>query len=1070
MSPRLRFWITLSAGATLVALSAIVLTGWVLHIESLLRVLPAAPPMRFNTALCFGLTGSALCCLAVANWRMARVCGAATTLLALLTLSQYALPFNLGIDNLFFTDWSGFGPNPPGRMAFNTAICLVLLGLATVSQSFPGRHGWQYLFEGLCGSTVFAAAAVAAFGYGSGLTAAYGWGGTLGMAIHTAVAMLVGGAVITTRAISRALEERVPPSWLPLPAGIAVVTGTIVLWQALVLRELVELDRTTELHATNLARQLEERLTDRQNALARMAARWSRGGQPEYSLWQADTENYMRHYPDIQALAWTDAAGKIQWIVPTKGNEPAKGLNVLFEPRRREAYAAAERTGRPQITRTIDLVQGGRGVVGLAPIIERGDFRGCLACVFRIDRLMKQATAGDLARDYRVAVFDGDQQVYGPTLDDDSPAKRDREQSLAAHLPWRLQVWPTFATVRAERSRIPELVLLVGLVVAALVTLVVHFWRQARRQTQLAEEAAVALRISEDHLATAVRGSAQGLWDADLVTGKIHHSPYCKVMLGYQEEDPVDRLEDWSSRVHPGDLPAVQEALADHLRRRVPYDVEYRYYPAPSKLRWFRARARAIWDEHGRAIRIAGSVVDVTDRKRMEAELRTTLGELSASNEELQRLAEVARSATAAKSDFLANMSHEIRSPLTAVLGFAELLQDECSSPEARDAVSRIRRNGEHLLQVINDILDLSKIEAGKLDVDPAPCDLARLLSEIMLLWEGRCQDKGVRLSLDYVSLIPAAIQTDPLRLKQILLNLVGNAVKFTSQGQVRIVVRCQAERAQLTIDVYDTGIGMTREELARVFQPFTQADGSTTRRFGGTGLGLSISQRLAELLQGKITATSTPGQGSVFRLVLPIGIASRAPWIDAGAVPPADDVTADSKTIARPTTLARTVLSGRRILLAEDVDDNRRLAVHLLERAGAKVETVENGEQAVRRACAAVSAGQPFDVILLDMQMPVLDGYSAARQLRDQHYDLPIIALTAHAMADDREKCLNAGCSDYVTKPIDQAALLATIARWLAPCEADIEGQIAQASRELTLLPHAGPLAWDSRVAYRRG
>ncbi len=389
-----------------------------------------------------------------------------------------------------------------------------------------------------------------------------------------------------------------------------------------------------------------------------------------------------------------------------------------------------------------------------------------------------------------------------------------------------------------------------------------------------------------------------------------------------------------------------------------------------------------------------------------------------------------AEEASRAKSEFLANMSHEIRTPMTSVLGFADVLLEDGDlslAPASRiDAIRTIRRNGTHLLQIINDILDLSKIEAGRMVIESLVCSPRQLLADVESLMKVRSEAKGLTLHFECDDEVPDAIRSDPTRLRQILVNLVGNAIKFTDVGSVRVTARLiGSAAAQLAFDVVDTGVGLTPEQIERLFQPFSQADTSTTRSFGGTGLGLAISKRLAQVLGGDVVVVeSRPGTGTTFRLTIAIGSRTNL----SGATPQVGWETAAEDSLTAQSTTERP-LSSSRILLAEDGLDNQRLISFVLERAGAEVVVVENGRLAVDEALAARDRGQSFDAILLDMQMPVMDGYEAAQLLRANDFDGPIIALTAHAMSGDREKCLAAGCDDYATKPIERTKLIETIA-----------------------------------------
>jgi signal transduction histidine kinase/CheY-like chemotaxis protein len=414
------------------------------------------------------------------------------------------------------------------------------------------------------------------------------------------------------------------------------------------------------------------------------------------------------------------------------------------------------------------------------------------------------------------------------------------------------------------------------------------------------------------------------------------------------------------------------------------------------------------------------------------------------------------RAATRAKSEFLANMSHEIRTPMTAILGYADILLNEPGLEKApasrRDAFRTIQRNGAHLLELINDILDLSKIEAGKFAVDRIACSPAQIIGDVLSLMRVRAESKNLTISLAFAGPIPESIRSDPLRLRQVLINMVGNAIKFTEKGSVRIVARMELEgsrqnaesdtlptplcllptgKAKLCFDVVDSGIGMTPEQVAKLFRPFSQGDNSTTRQFGGTGLGLTISKRLAQMLGGDITVRSEIGAGSTFTLAIDAGNLEDVEMLDS---PPAEKpaIAAARQKAEIPTQI------DARVLLAEDGPDNQKLISFLLKKMGAEVVLVENGQSAVEEALVAAGQGHPFDVILMDMQMPIMDGYTATRALRTCGYTRPIVALTAHAMAEDRKMCIDAGCDDYITKPIDRKELLAIIACWTAHVRAE--------------------------------
>ena len=408
---------------------------------------------------------------------------------------------------------------------------------------------------------------------------------------------------------------------------------------------------------------------------------------------------------------------------------------------------------------------------------------------------------------------------------------------------------------------------------------------------------------------------------------------------------------------------------------------------------------------------------------------------------ELVTARDAAEAASRAKSDFLAKMSHEIRTPMTAILGYADLLREDALSTKDREEhLTTIRRNGEHLLAVINDILDVSKIEAGKMTTERIEASPGEIVADVASLMRARAQEKQVSLTVEYEGPIPAVIKTDPTRLRQILVNIVGNAVKFTEKGSVRLgAMLCRGENGQpdqMRFSVIDSGIGMSREQMDRLFAPFSQGDDSMARRFGGTGLGLTISRSLARLLGGKLWCESEPGKGSKFYVT-----------INAGALDGIAMVSDQTEAVSsQATEKPKRVELDCRVLLLEDGADNQRLISFLLRKAGATVEIAENGKIGLDRALESEAAGEPFDVILTDMQMPVMDGYTATRKLREHGYDRPIIALTAHAMTDDSLKCVDAGCDDFASKPVNRQKLLEMVDRYARRvAQADAECQAAK-------------------------
>jgi signal transduction histidine kinase/ActR/RegA family two-component response regulator len=402
----------------------------------------------------------------------------------------------------------------------------------------------------------------------------------------------------------------------------------------------------------------------------------------------------------------------------------------------------------------------------------------------------------------------------------------------------------------------------------------------------------------------------------------------------------------------------------------------------------------------------------------MADEVQRRTESLRLANEALVTSNATAQAALAARGAFLATMSHEIRTPMNGVLGMAQLLEDSGLEGERLEWVRTLRRAGEALLTVLNDVLDLSKIEAGRLEVERLPFDLRAVLRESVRLFTPGAQQAGITLRCDLDGLADPAVRGDPTRVRQVLANLVGNAVKFTHRGEVVLSAR-RTDDDRVRITLRDTGIGMTPEVLARLFEPFSQADHSFARRYGGTGLGLAISSRLAQLMGGRLSATSEAGVGSEFTLELPL--------------PPCDDVAPSRQTrlpAPAPRPSARATPARGRVLAAEDNEVNRKLLQRFLQRLGFEAVLVNDGAAAVEAV-----AREDFDAVLMDCQMPEVDGFEATARIRRAqpvHLRVPIIALTANAMQGDRERCLAAGMDDYLTKPLRVQELEETLVRWI--------------------------------------
>ena len=527
------------------------------------------------------------------------------------------------------------------------------------------------------------------------------------------------------------------------------------------------------------------------------------------------------------------------------------------------------------------------------------------------------------------------------------------------------------------------------------------------------KQAELEIQLSEERLRNAAEAAGFGMIHADLLTGTVTYSKELKSIVGLPSDDDrsflAGQVPDW---VHPDDRETLRRFHSELLQRPegTSDSIDHRIIRYDGTERWVRLMAKPLRSGIGadrRVTQVIATLLDITQQRHFEQSLKEALVLAEAANQ--------------AKSAFLANMSHEIRTPMTAILGYTDLVADKVAEGETALHLRTIKRNGEFLLQIINDILDLSKIEAGKFEAVRERFSPVSLIEEVRSVMEVRAIENKIQFSVEYQGRFPVDIESDPRCLKQILINLIGNAIKFTKNGSVKVTV-LHTNRI-LRFEVIDTGIGMSTEQQKRLFEPFSQADPSVARNFGGTGLGLAISSRLARTLGGEVTVQSELGKGSMFTVTIATGNIEGVAWVDRYAQTKPSEVF--------ETSLPEIQLNCR-ILIVDDRREIRYLSKYLLSQAGATTSEAEDGEQALRIVTEMMSQGSFFDLILLDMQMPRLDGYATATELRALGYAGPIIALTADAMQGDMSRCLASGCDDYLSKPIDKQKLFEKVVYFL--------------------------------------
>lgn len=518
-------------------------------------------------------------------------------------------------------------------------------------------------------------------------------------------------------------------------------------------------------------------------------------------------------------------------------------------------------------------------------------------------------------------------------------------------------------------------------------------------------EAEKAVKESEASLEMAIVAGNIGLWDWNILQNQVVTNDVWKTMLGYKADElETVAFSDFMPLVHPDDLLYLNECVNKLLDKssEFTYRVEFRLLGADGVYKWVLSVGKVIeWSAEDKAVRAIGVHIDINEIRQLQHDLVAAK--------------ENAEFANRSKSEFLANMSHEIRTPLNAIMGMANLIKGTELSDKQNDYLETIDSSAKSLLNILNDVLDFSKIEAGKLDMEQIDFCLTSLVKNLTNMFQHVAEEKNISFNVKVTEGVPTALVGDPLRLKQVLINLVNNAMKFTDEGRVDVVIsliKAEKSKVDLLFEVSDSGIGIEKGICETLFESFSQADSSTTRKYGGTGLGLSICKRLVEMMNGSIYVESSLGEGSTFTF--------NSEFLLEGAV---DMQTSDKNNIHSFD------LTSSKILLVEDSEINQLIMKELLEAKGVCVSCAVNGQEAVDMAVA-----EDYDLILMDIHMPVLDGYEATREIRKLRGNkIPIVALTANAMVDDIQKCKAAGMNDHISKPVDNKLLLTTLSKWIA-------------------------------------
>ncbi len=1045
------------AGVFAIVLGLIAAAGWHTGSTVLIRIHPSLDVMQYITAISLTVAGIGLLLALKRRDTYASGAGLIVAAIGALSFTQDVLHIDPDVDHVFGV-LASFTAEPAqvGRMAPNTAACFILIGVGLFLRRLvqPSRLSTLTTFLGY---VVAATGVVALAGSLTDVTPAYQWGRVSSMALHTAAGLVLLGAGIAGRGWDDADLRESGSWWRPVIVGTTSLIVTIFMWQSLVSTHREQARYLALSEARHLRKSITAPAEMEIRVIEEMARRWAKQV-PPYEQWVVVASAYLRSAEGHQAVEVEAADGSFRWTAPL-GLRPLTGAAAEAKA---QAIATAKRTRAPVLT---PLVESGDGRVLyiVVPVYRDDAFYASIVGVYRVTAQLESASVQESEHDYYVALFDGADRVYGP---DDSGAAASAwgaEVGLRVRdAMWRLRVWPTATRVAQLEGPLPSVLLAAGVFLSALAAYIVfavdmrrrrerelkHTTIELQKQDREREAAQEALRSSEERYRSLIDGAIDIIYRVDNDGRFTFVNPVAARVMKREQSELIG--------CHFLDLvaPEAKSQVAHFYRQQLDNRVHDTYLEFPAvggdgQTVWIGQNVLMLSDESG-TCGFQAVARDITERKRADAELAAARDQ--------------ALETTRLKSQFVANMSHELRTPMNGILGLTELLLEGDLSPEQRDHAATVRSCGETLLTLLNDILDLSKIEAGKMELHTEPFDIRQVIHQTADLFEEKARRKGVELVYLVHHDVPAIVLGDPGRLRQVLTNLLGNAVKFTAAGEITVRVGIDESGPDgilLRLEVSDTGIGVSPEAQAQLFRPFVQADGSITRRYGGTGLGLVISRQLAELMGGRLDMTSEIGLGSTFWFT------ARLKSADAPAAPRSTDGT----------------LHGLRVLVVNEAEAGRRRLRELLESWQMTVsEALDAADGLVALETAALRR-EPVDVVLVELRPPVASAVEFAAAVKERGF-LPqarLILMVGQGQPGDAERARQAGAAAYLTKPIRQSQLfdcLATIMSPAAPVAGEDDATIVtryslddqrEAQREPLLVVEDNPVNQKVLIGFLR-
>lgn len=958
--------------------------------------------MQVNTAICFWLLGIGGLAYLLGQARVYVALSLVCLMFSSLTLIQYYFNVSFGIDTLFYNPKNSLDLFP-GRMASNTALGFVFSSFTLLLLVFNHRHPafTEALLLPLISIPV-TVVSVQLVTFISGESSDFWFGHTAQMSLPTALGFMffhLGMFIIW-----RDLKHHKSNTQNAIATTFISATAVLV-WQLLAAYEYKSALVFSQKSLDNLKSSIELNFKITEKALIRMAERWQVASGTAHEVWVKDVANYVNDQPWYQAVEWVDQQGVVRWVEPLEGNEKDQGLNLNLYPNRQQMLLDAKNSGDVAILPAVDLGQGEKGLLMTVPLtLDEGNFGGYLLGVFKLNEFFDFVVKPNYSQEFNVAVMFNNEVIYNADL---NYVSFSGEISLTSELlnQYRLKIHTKPSTIFTFRTPLPEVALFVGLLLSLLLGVALYFWH--RNKESIEALSLQGLKLSES--IKLQQAFIQNLGEALIIItdkGFIQEfTPAAEALFGYKKSEVMNQN--------------IKCLMPKHFA--VNHDHYVKHYN-PTQLHTVLGKSRQLMGlkKNGEEFPLDITVtrVALNAYQPLFIGLLRDVSERVTHEKALKIATEKANAANTAKSEFLANMSHEIRTPLNGIMGTLQILKQHLQKRENLDIVHKALFSASSLLTILNDILDYSKIEANMLSLEHVDFSMQQVVDSVVSDLLPTATEKNITLVCDIENNFHDTWQGDPVRIRQILLNLLSNAVKFTEQGNVSLHVsqkevgelKTIAERGEIQIVVSDSGIGMSEQACSALFERFTQADNSTTRKFGGTGLGMAITKNLVELMGGKICVNSELDVGTTFIVTIPLSKADKQM--------PQEQV-ADEQELPD--------LSQYVILVAEDNKINQTIIKTMLKATNAKVYIAEDGEKAV----AMFNEIKP-DIVLMDIHMPVMDGIEACRIIKQQTEQKPIIALTANVMKEDIERYKNTGFNDHVGKPIDMKILFFMLTKHL--------------------------------------